>query len=129
MFNPAISNVAANNSFKMELSIIIKEKMIEANILPSMEKPLKTNESLKVVLFCRKYVIKPAKEEKRIIKVLVSTATLIGIKKRRVIIDTKKTPPPIPAIAEIAPDSSPSISNKEIRKKDNSIGKLITHLS
>jgi len=73
--------------------------------------------------------MKPAKEEKSIIKVLVSTAMSIGIKKRIVINDTKKTPPPIPAIAEITPDSSPSISNKEISEKDNSIGKLITHSS
>jgi hypothetical protein len=54
---------------------------------------------------------------------------LIGIKKRRVIIDTKKTPPPMPAIAEIAPDSSPSISNKNITEKDNSIGDKMVYSS
>lgn len=43
--------------------------------------------------------------------------------------DTKNTPPPMPAITEIAPDSSPSISNKEISEKDNSIGNKITHSS
>jgi len=60
-------------------------------------------------------VINPAKEEKSITKVLVSTAILIGIKKRRVMIDTKKTPPPIPAIAETIPDNRPNKINNETR--------------
>jgi len=60
-------------------------------------------------------VINPANEEKSITKVLVSTAILIGTKKRSVMIDTKKTPPPIPAIEETIPDNRPSKINKETR--------------
>ena len=57
----------------------------------------------------------PAKLEKRITKVLVSTAMLIGIKKSKVMIVTKKTPPPMPAIVESIPDRRPNKINKEMR--------------
>jgi hypothetical protein len=84
-----------------------------ARRLPNIEKILKNSESLTFVLFCRKYVINPAKLEKRIMNVLVSTAMLIGIKKSSVMIETKKTPPPIPAIEEIIPERSPSNNSIE----------------
>ena len=54
MLNPATNRVNANISFNIELSTITKEKMIVARILPSMENPPKSKESLSVVLFCRK---------------------------------------------------------------------------
>jgi len=91
------------------------ENRIVAKILPIIVKILKNNESLKFVIFCRKYVINPAKEEKSITNVLVSTAILIGIKKRSVMIDTKNTPPPIPEIEEIIPDNRPSKINRKTR--------------
>ena len=89
-----------------------------ASRLPSIENILKNSESLIFVLFWRKYVINPAKLEKRIMNVLVSTAilntSLLKYSKKRIsMIDTKNTPPPIPAIEESIPDRKPSkINNK-----------------
>ncbi len=119
MLHPAISKVTANRIINIDLSILITENRIVAKILPIIEKTLKNNDSLILVLFCRKYVINPAKEEKSITKGLVSIAILIAsiviLKRRICIIDTKKTPPPIPAIAETIPDNRPSKINKETR--------------
>jgi len=53
----------------------------------------------------------------------VSMAILIGIKNKRVIIDTKKTPPPIPAIAERVPVKKPNNINKNIVVRYKSIKK------
>jgi len=51
---PAISKVTANRTFNIKLSILITENRIVAKTLPNIEKALKNNESLKLVLFCRK---------------------------------------------------------------------------
>jgi hypothetical protein len=116
---PAISKVTANIILNILFSILINENRIVAKTLPTIEKTLKNNESLILVLFCRKYVINPVKDEKSIMKVLVSLAIKIAstiiLKKRISIIETKKTPPPIPAIVETMPDNNPSRINKEMR--------------
>jgi len=47
--------------------------------------------------------------------VLVSTAALIENEKMIVMVETKNTPPPIPAITETTPDIKPSKSNIKMR--------------
>ena len=73
--------------------------------------------------------MKPAKEEIKIIKVDVSIALLMGIKNRRVIIETKKMPPPTPEITEIVPAKKPRNINKTIIPSDSSINTQISFIS
>lgn len=89
--------------------------MILVMILPNIENEAKVNESFKLVLFCLKYEINPVNDENNITNVEVSTAISIGINRNNVIIETKKTPPPIPAIVEIIPDKRPNIINIVIK--------------
>ena len=86
-----------------------------------MEKAEKIKDNLRYVLFCLKYVINPAKEDNNMMKVEVSTAMLIGIKKSKVINETKNTPPPTPAITANVPDKNPSKINKKIEAMVRSI--------
>jgi hypothetical protein len=51
----------------------------------------------------------------------VSTAISIGIKNARVMIDTKKTPPPIPAIVETIPDNRPNKIRRDMTETEISI--------
>ncbi len=83
--------------------------------LPKIENDAKLKESFKFVRFCLKYVINPEKEENKITKVEVSTAISIGIKNNNVMIETKNTPPPIPAIVEIIPDRRPKVIKSVIK--------------
>ena len=53
----------------------------------------------------------------------------MGIKNRRVIIETKKMPPPTPAITEIVPAKKPRNINKRIIPSDSSINKQISSIS
>jgi hypothetical protein len=55
----------------------------------------------------------------------VSMAILIGIKNKRTIMDTKNTPPPIPAITERVPVKKPNNINKNIVVRYNSIKKTM----
>ena len=84
-----------------------------ANKLPKIENAEKIKDSLILVLFCLKYIINPAKEDSNMMKVEVSIAMVIGIKKSNVINETKKTPPPTPAITASVPDKNPSKINKK----------------
>ena len=77
--------------------------------LPKIENEAKVKESLRFVRFCLKYEINPEKEENSITKIEVSTAISIGIKNNNVIVETKKTPPPIPAMVDTIPDKNPTI--------------------
>ena len=63
----------------------------------------------------------PAKEENKIINVEVLTAISIGTKKTIVMIETKNTPPPTPAITEIIPERKPRKIRRKITVKVNSI--------
>ena len=56
-------------------------------------------------------------------KIEVSTAISIGIKNNNVIIETKKTPPPIPAMVDIIPDRKPRIIKRVITKKGSIFNK------
>jgi hypothetical protein len=76
-------------------------------ILPNIEKMEKNNDNFIEVLFCFKYVMNPAAEEDKIMKVEVSIAMFIGIINKIVIILTNNTPPPIPAITAITPAKNP----------------------
>ena len=111
----------ANNIFNRELSIWINEKIILAIILPRIENVAKFSDNLKFVLFCFKYEMNPAKEENNIINVEVLTAVSIGIKNIKVIIETKNTPPPTPAITETTPERKPRKIKRDITVNVNSI--------
>jgi len=63
----------------------------------------------------------PAKEENNIINVEVLTAVSIGIKNIKVIIETKNTPPPTPAITETTPERKPRKIKRDITVNVNSI--------
>lgn len=121
MFTPAINKVQANNIFNRESSIWINEKIILAIILPRIENTANVIDNLKFVLFCFKYEMNPANEENKIINVDVLTAVSIGIKNTKVIIETKNTPPPTPAMTETIPERKPRKINKEIIVNVNSI--------
>jgi hypothetical protein len=92
-----------------------------AIILPKRENIAKNIDNLKLVLFCFKYEINPANEENNIINVEVLTAISIGIKKTIVIIETKNTPPPTPAMTETTPERNPRIIKRKITVNVNSI--------
>lgn len=64
--------------------------------------------------------MKPENDENRITNVEVSTAISIGIKKIKVKIETKNTPPPIPAMVDIIPEATPKRTKRGIIN-DNSI--------
>lgn len=125
MFSPANNNVQANSIFNRVASIWTKEKRILAIILPRIENAAKVIDNFKFVLFCFKYEMNPAKEENNIINVEVLTAVSMGIKKSKVIIETKNTPPPTPAMTETAPERKPRKIKKKIMINVNSIfGKI-----
>jgi len=100
-----------------------------AIILPRIENEVNIKVNFIRVRFCLKYVMNPANEDNNMINVEVSIAILIGIKSRSVKVETKKTPPPTPAITAIVPDKKPNRINKSITKKENSILRKRSYIS
>ena len=88
----------------------MNNNIIVHKILPNIENPAKIRDTFRLVLPSLKYVINAAPDEIRMIKVDVSIASFMGIKKNNVKNPTKKTPPPIPAILEITPTINPKMN-------------------
>ena len=124
-----MSNVDANIIFNIVLSIWINRNIIVVKILPKIENIEKNNDNFIVVLFCFKYVIKPADEDTKIMNVEVSIAIFIGMINTIVMILTNNTPPPIPAITAIIPAKNPNEIKMRIIMKVISIEKKTSNSS
>ena len=89
--------------------------------LPKIEKTVKIKVGFNSILLSFKYTINATPDDIKIINVEVSIASFIGKNNIIVIIGTKNTPPPTPAILLIVPTRNPSRINKIIIFQNKSI--------